>query len=562
MQFIGSVDRLRKLHSNCYLSDKLPNLLDFIDDSSSNECLEIKTFKQTGHCKEYIYILRQDNQLPGDPYHYDKVCIDCNKNNNFCECGYEKYYDYYTSTCKSCPNWCTKCSYDIFGSHQVQCYQCDPIKINQFCKKCNDGICTECKGSNRILPDCGCQDNFVPKQNSPYNCIECEDSTFYNENINQQCSEIDKFNQIQSCQYNKLCTPLNSINPYCMAVIQEPNDISQNDTCQDCRYINPYCKECDKNQCKICYGNRMPPFCMCQEKQVANQTDSDYNHCYFCKIDEFYKQENDPCSQIQYKYDCYIQEVCKPCNTYYNQFCLQCNDQECLKCEGNRVPPYCKCQEDYVANDSDINICLYCDKNTFYDQNKDICRKEENLNIITDLESYSQKLICLESSVCQSCTTINQYCLQCAKDIQKMTVSCTKCSGDLKPYKPVETFFFDEQVQITECGCPQGYYSLSNSTDTCKPCVQNAVCHGMDIIDVQPGFWRLSNKTDKIYECTKNKENCLGGTANFTCAQGYSGALCEECDYSGKYWDTQYGESENTGCLTFTLIFVIDFDIG
>jgi len=88
--------------------------------------------------------------------------------------------------------------------------------------------------------------------------------------------------------------------------------------------------------------------------------------------------------------------------------------------------------------------------------------------------------------------------------------------------------------------CAADYYSLetpkiSNPIFECSKCPTHADCPGGNILDLNPGYWRMSNDSSNIIECSNKESNCLGGTANFACALGHIGPLCESCDIVNNY---------------------------
>ena len=78
----------------------------------------------------------------------------------------------------------------------------------------------------------------------------------------------------------------------------------------------------------------------------------------------------------------------------------------------------------------------------------------------------------------------------------------------------------------------------NNSSQSCRPCMLNAICLGGDNISPKPGFWRASNKSTLITECPVS-DSCLGlSKQNISnpenlikgeCLEGHWGALCYEC---------------------------------
>ncbi|EWS76629.1 transmembrane protein, putative (macronuclear) [Tetrahymena thermophila SB210] len=96
-------------------------------------------------------------------------------------------------------------------------------------------------------------------------------------------------------------------------------------------------------------------------------------------------------------------------------------------------------------------------------------------------------------------------------------------------------------------------YSFTYS-DTCFKCPNTEVkCMGNQIF-LTSNYWRVSQRSSEIYNC----QNCLGdyqlnqqeiqiqkqrlivNDLNYYCQMGYVGALCEDCDITGKYWGNSY----------------------
>lgn len=87
-------------------------------------------------------------------------------------------------------------------------------------------------------------------------------------------------------------------------------------------------------------------------------------------------------------------------------------------------------------------------------------------------------------------------------------------------------------------------YKFSSFTDVCQSCeTQNFYCFGGGNYTVKPGHWRINDNSIIIYKCP-NELACLGDPRNFSdpttdfneiyasssCAPGYHGILCAECD--------------------------------
>ena len=77
--------------------------------------------------------------------------------------------------------------------------------------------------------------------------------------------------------------------------------------------------------------------------------------------------------------------------------------------------------------------------------------------------------------------------------------------------------------------CPRGTYSYYIFDETCKNCLDHAICYGVDNMKIEEGYWRSSITSEMIYRCTANLYLCKGGI-NSTCLNGYFGRLCEICD--------------------------------
>ncbi|KAL4483835.1 hypothetical protein ABPG72_006210 [Tetrahymena utriculariae] len=102
--------------------------------------------------------------------------------------------------------------------------------------------------------------------------------------------------------------------------------------------------------------------------------------------------------------------------------------------------------------------------------------------------------------------------------------------------------------QLIECNpCAENMYSLDSKG--CKPCPSGANCLGGNNIVVENEYWRSSSNSDIIIKCDNQLSNCVGGSyGNNICFQGHIGALCEECDIYGNFWDSKYAKSGKYSC--------------
>ncbi|CAD8123651.1 unnamed protein product [Paramecium sonneborni] len=97
--------------------------------------------------------------------------------------------------------------------------------------------------------------------------------------------------------------------------------------------------------------------------------------------------------------------------------------------------------------------------------------------------------------------------------------------------------------------CIQGTYSFDTKAP-CQQCLPNAnSCPGGASIDIKQGYWRPHNLTDKVEQCKSQLSVCLGGTANFTCGEGFLGGICQDCDYYSIRWEQQYARSLSNFCV-------------
>ena len=68
--------------------------------------------------------------------------------------------------------------------------------------------------------------------------------------------------------------------------------------------------------------------------------------------------------------------------------------------------------------------------------------------------------------------------------------------------------------------CPPEKYTIKINSENCNDCIENTICPGSFVINVNPGYWRPHNLSDLVEHCLYAESNCLGGTGNFTCFEG------------------------------------------
>ena len=100
----------------------------------------------------------------------------------------------------------------------------------------------------------------------------------------------------------------------------------------------------------------------------------------------------------------------------------------------------------------------------------------------------------------------------------------------------------EEQTPSGTCQrCGYGFFLLHapDRAKQCKPCDQNAICYGANLLAPRPGFFRSGPLSEQILECF-NKKACLGGdldTPTGECSDGYTGLMCGACE-AGYYKQT------------------------
>ncbi|KAL4489494.1 hypothetical protein ABPG72_002790 [Tetrahymena utriculariae] len=112
--------------------------------------------------------------------------------------------------------------------------------------------------------------------------------------------------------------------------------------------------------------------------------------------------------------------------------------------------------------------------------------------------------------------------------------------------------------------CPKGTYSLDPTQSICQQCpLVEANCYG-NIIELPQGYWRSTKNSINIYPCSQNFLKCIGDNNGLSqsldkfrktqsvviyyCNRGYLGAICDDCDYNSKYWNTKFYKTSYNSC--------------
>ncbi|KRX02998.1 Pectin lyase fold/virulence factor [Pseudocohnilembus persalinus] len=81
--------------------------------------------------------------------------------------------------------------------------------------------------------------------------------------------------------------------------------------------------------------------------------------------------------------------------------------------------------------------------------------------------------------------------------------------------------------------CSKGLYLKGGGKTYCDSCIEEGECDGgYTPIYPKPQYWRSSNETSNFLYCENNIDACAG---NDTCAEGYKGPMCEQCDLVQRY---------------------------
>ena len=99
--------------------------------------------------------------------------------------------------------------------------------------------------------------------------------------------------------------------------------------------------------------------------------------------------------------------------------------------------------------------------------------------------------------------------------------------------------------------CPHDTFSFDTNEGYCKKCLEGLKCQGGANTTIEQGYWRSKLYSEKIIKCTQSEQSCVGGveSENKICRKGNIGAKCESCDLTGKYWNSTYTGSIESGCV-------------
>lgn len=87
-------------------------------------------------------------------------------------------------------------------------------------------------------------------------------------------------------------------------------------------------------------------------------------------------------------------------------------------------------------------------------------------------------------------------------------------------------------------------------------------CLGGALIDINSGYWRESVLSVTLIKCDYIYSECIGGSSNNVCGDGYVGALCKECDYDNSYGRDIYKKCSVCASVEWPYLQIILTSIG
>ncbi|KAL4438397.1 hypothetical protein ABPG74_009436 [Tetrahymena malaccensis] len=148
-------------------------------------------------------------------------------------------------------------------------------------------------------------------------------------------------------------------------------------------------------------------------------------------------------------------------------------------------------------------------------------------------------------------------------------------------YSLVINFKFDSTCQIgylrtktqnnfDQCTpCSNNSFTLVPNSTSCNQCpkVDGFICY-TNVLLIPNGYWKVNQASPTFLVCTNSIQNCVGDTESnklirnrlnslkkdkdspqiYYCNEGYLGALCEDCDILGEYWNQKYYKVSQYEC--------------
>ena len=451
------------------------------------------------------YIINDESDCPEN-------CLDnkCNNETKVCD---ECKNGYYGDQCISkCPTkYCIICKQD-----NGECTNCDNSYIlidklccNDYCNKCDDSGCLECKESDKFGKECN--------KNCPEDCE-------YNSELLRKCDQAS--GKCYSCKLGKKGEECKeNCNDGCNLEIGNCNKDNGQCKCKDGYYgetcdgkCDENCVECNKEngECLKCkerfypYGNRC-----CPENCDG---DCPEGKCLKCKGEIYYGDycENECSKNCKYK-TCEKSSGYCPCIEHYTQ------QSNCTECEAHfDIETNC---ENCTGNYDIKSNCNSCKLNYDPDNNCDRCIFHFNMS--TD---------CKE---CENHYSITSYCQECEENYEK-SKDCKECKDNFdinsNCKKCITGYYGDKCDKKCYEGCDTSISNCDQKEGECENCLIGY-------------FNKYCN--EKCYEgCDTTKKNCNkedGKCEN--CLIGYFNDFCNEkcnegCDISKKNCNKEDGKCE------------------
>ena len=112
---------------------------------------------------------------------------------------------------------------------------------------------------------------------------------------------------------------------------------------------------------------------------------------------------------------------------------------------------------------------------------------------------------------------------------------------------------------ITCVPCPNNTISFS-AQETCSECPIYAHCLDGTKICPNEGYWNARQNSTDLYECLSGR--CVNHKSCIACAEGYTGPLCNACDFDDSYVENGYLKCNRCKDPHMSLIYTVIVGIG
>ena len=548
---------------SCNTTGYFKNLTSKKCDKCIPNCDMCSDMYTCNNCSKNLFVMYPDQ----------KECVLCNKSG--------QYQNMSEKSCYNCGSNCSKCQSMSMCATCSPKFYVNPINLtHNNCSKCMNN-CMKCSKDACI----NCDTGFYKKYPNGSNCLKCDASGEFLDNVNNICYSPCVQN-CSSCLTNKTCGKcennlfrIHPKNDSCIACNQTSQ--SKNFSDHSCRICSSNCKNCkDNSTCLMCMeGYFLDKNGLCAKCPLNCKMCTNSSICLNCSKDYYLNSTNmSECTNCASSgYFKYISAL--------NQFhCLKCfsnckicsSNKTCQNCENSffkLLPTFDECTNcnmvGYFANTSNWSCyncsanckvcnssfnCKTCKEGFFYDNKTKSCNK--CLNECANCNEESKCLTCNknrykknsplfnECSLCNSSgefhtndSSGNGVCYNCG-------MNCLTCLNQTACYKCSAGFFLN--LVTKKCDkCPDRCLSCKNSSfcNICKinnyltknsdSCIQNCDSYGM----VKSGS---SDGSGKCHFCVLNCNICMNESACLTCNSSKflhlpKKNLCDDC-MNESYW--------------------------